>query len=110
MIQVAEEMSGFLVTAAAGNERLVMFTEIPIPAHNTRNSAPGQTADFQPAAVMRKGDLVIAVKNSVSDRLLKWLLMGHPMLAESYHSFKKAYLAIGYTDYSGRESTGLPIS
>ena len=74
-LQIAEGMSGSLVPAA-GNERPVMFTEIPVPAHDTGNSALGQTADFQPEAVIRKGDLVIAVKNSVSDRLLDRLLEG----------------------------------
>ena len=75
-LQIDEGLSGSLVPAAAGNERPVMFTEIPVPAHNTGNSVPSQTADFQLEAVIRKGDLVIAVKYSLSDRLLDRLLEG----------------------------------
>ena len=73
-LQIAEGLPGFLVPAAAGKERPVMFIEIPVPAHNKGYSVPSQTADFQPEAVIRKVDLVIAVKNSVSDRLLDRLL------------------------------------
>lgn len=67
-------MSGFLVPTTADDAHQVMFTEIPVQEHNTVHSISDQTVDFQPEAVIRKGDLAIAVKNSVSDRLLDRLL------------------------------------
>lgn len=75
-LQIAEGMSGSLVPATADDARQVMFTEFPVPEHNTVHSISDQTVDFQPEAVIRKGGLVIAVKNSVSDRLLDRLLEG----------------------------------
>ena len=71
-----KEWLGSLVPATADTASQVMFTEIPVPEHNTVHSISDQTIDFQPEAVIRKGDLVIAVKNSVSDRLLDRLLEG----------------------------------
>ena len=75
-LQIAEGMSGSLVPATADDSRQVVFTEIPVPEHNTVHPISDQTVDFQPEAVIRKGDLVIAVKNSVSERLLDRLLEG----------------------------------
>lgn len=75
-LPIAEGMAGSLVPASADTTRQVMFTEISVPEHNTVHSLSDQTVDFQLEAVIRKGDLVIAVKNSVSDRLLDRLLEG----------------------------------
>jgi hypothetical protein len=61
---------------AAGIENTVSFTEIPVPAINSTLPASDDTNDFQAEAVIRKGDLVIAVRNSISDRLLGRILEG----------------------------------
>ena len=72
---IAEGMTGALVPAA-GIEHAVSFTEIPVPAINSTLPASDDTNDFQAEAVIRKGDLVIAVRNSISDRLLGRILEG----------------------------------
>ncbi len=74
-LQIAEGMTGALVPAA-GIENTVSFTEIPVPAINSTLPASDDTNDFQAEAVIRKGDLVIAVRNSISDRLLGRILEG----------------------------------
>lgn len=74
-LQIAEGMTGALVPAA-GIEHAVSFTEIPVPAINSTLPASDDTNDFQAEAVIRKGDLVIAVRNSISDRLLGRILEG----------------------------------
>lgn len=74
-LQIAEGMTGALVPAA-GIEHTVSFTEIPVPAINSTLPASDDTNDFQAEAVIRKGDLVIAVRNSISDRLLGRILEG----------------------------------
>ena len=75
-LQIAEGMSEPLVPAAADDIRPVMFAEVPVPEHNTARPIPVQADDFHPEAVIRKGDLVIAIKNSISDRLLDRILKG----------------------------------
>lgn len=74
-LQIAEGMTGALVPAA-GIENTVSFTEIPVPAINSTLPASDDMNDFQAEAVIRKGDLVIAVRNSISDRLLGRILEG----------------------------------
>ena len=74
-LQIAEGMTGALVPAA-GIEHAVSFTEIPVPAINSTLPASDDTNDFQAEVVIRKGDLVIAVRNSISDRLLGRILEG----------------------------------
>lgn len=75
-LQLAGGITGTLVPAAAGMEHAVSFTEIPVPAINSALSASDNTNDFQAEAVIRKGDLVIAVRNSISDRVLSRILEG----------------------------------
>lgn len=75
-LQIAGEISGSLVPAATGKKQTVSFAEIPAPAMNCTPSSSDSTIDFQPEAVIRKGDLIIAVRNSISDRLLDRILEG----------------------------------
>lgn len=73
-----QEASAVLLPSSPSEEAQVSFAEISFSAQaQTSSSAiPDPVPDFRPEAIIRKGDLVIGLKNSISDRLLDRLLKG----------------------------------
>ena len=76
--KAVEEASAALLPSAACEKPKVSFAEI---SFSSQMQAPSSgisdpVPDFRPEAVIRKGYLVIGLKNSISDRLLDRILKG----------------------------------
>lgn len=56
--------------ACAPQETAVAFAEIPVLSGSREISAPDLFHEFCPEAVIRRGDVMIGLRNSISDRLL----------------------------------------
>ena len=67
-----------LLPSSPREEAQVSFAEISFSQQTQTSScaAPDPVSDFHPEAVIRRGDLVIGLKNSISDRLLDRILEG----------------------------------
>ena len=67
-----------LLPSSPREESQVSFAEISFSQQTQTSScaAPDPVSDFHPEAVIRRGDLVIGLKNSISDRLLDRILEG----------------------------------
>ena len=55
-------------------ETAVTFAEIPVLSDNREPAVPDSFHEFRPEAVIRRGDIMIGFKNSISDRLLGRIL------------------------------------
>lgn len=67
-----------LLPVSPGEEAQISFAEISFSSQPQASSSavPDPVPDFHPEAVIRKGDLVVGLKNSISDRLLDRILKG----------------------------------
>lgn len=65
-----------LLPAMPKEETEVSFAEISFHSQTNYSTTADDVQDFHPEAVIRKGDLVIGLKNSISDRLLDRILKG----------------------------------
>lgn len=60
--------------ACAPQETAVAFAEIPVLSDNRETTALDSFNEFRPEAVIRRGEVVIGLRNSISDRLLGRIL------------------------------------
>lgn len=60
--------------ACEPQETAVTFAEIPVLTDNREAATPDSFHEFRPEAVIRRGDIMIGFKNSISDRLLGRIL------------------------------------
>lgn len=76
--KAVQETPASLLPLSPKEETKVSFAEISFPSQTQIPSpaVPEPVPDFHPEAVIRKGDLVIGLKNSISDRLLDRILKG----------------------------------
>lgn len=76
--KAVQTASAALLSSSPGEESKVSFAEISFSSQTQTSSctAPDPVPDFHPEAVIRRGDLVIGLKNSISDRLLDRILKG----------------------------------
>lgn len=75
--KAAQDTSSGMPPVPVSESGCVSFAEISVPIQpSAAVAAPCLTPDFHPEAVIRRGDLIIGLKNSVSDRLLDRILKG----------------------------------
>lgn len=71
-----QETPASLLPLSSQEESQVSFAEISFASQTSSSAVPDPVPDFHPEAVIRKGDLVVGLKNSISDRLLDRILKG----------------------------------
>ena len=75
--QALNEAGGAL-PATVSRDNSISFMEISVPHSLPVSAGNSLLADFHPEAVIRRGDIIIGLSNSISDRLLDRILKGAP--------------------------------